>query len=76
MKSDKTFPSVLVTLIILSAIFFVIERMAGRGRNRVQMVIHRGRYPENFGIYEPMPKGHLWGQFAWILRCGKKVDPA
>jgi len=39
----------------------------------------RGRYPENFGICEPMPKdylGQLWEPFAWILRRGKKVDPA
>lgn len=39
----------------------------------------RGRYPENFGIYEPMPKGflgQLWEPFAWLMRRGKKVDPA
>jgi sterol desaturase/sphingolipid hydroxylase (fatty acid hydroxylase superfamily) len=39
----------------------------------------KGRYPENFGICEPMPKdylGQLWEPFAWILRRGKKVDPA
>lgn len=39
----------------------------------------RGRYPENFGICEPMPKGflgQLWEPFAWLLRRGKKVDPA
>jgi sterol desaturase/sphingolipid hydroxylase (fatty acid hydroxylase superfamily) len=39
----------------------------------------KGRYPENFGICEPMPKGYLgqlWEPFAWILRRGKKVDPA
>ena len=38
----------------------------------------RGRWPENFGIYEPMPKGYfgqLWEPFAWLLRRGKKVDP-
>lgn len=38
----------------------------------------KGRYPENFGICEPMPKGYfgqLWEPFAWILRRGKKVDP-
>ena len=37
-----------------------------------------GRYPENFGICEPMPKGYfgqLWEPFAWIMRRGKKVDP-
>ena len=42
MKADKTFLSVLVTLIILSAIFFVIERIAGRGRNRIQPVFRKG----------------------------------
>jgi hypothetical protein len=39
----------------------------------------RGRYPENFGICEPMPAGYLgqlWEPFAWQLRRGKKVDPA
>jgi sterol desaturase/sphingolipid hydroxylase (fatty acid hydroxylase superfamily) len=38
----------------------------------------KGRYPENFGICEPMPSGYfgqLWEPFAWILRRGKKVDP-
>jgi sterol desaturase/sphingolipid hydroxylase (fatty acid hydroxylase superfamily) len=38
----------------------------------------KGRYPENFGICEPMPKGYLgqlWEPFAWNLRRGKKVDP-
>jgi sterol desaturase/sphingolipid hydroxylase (fatty acid hydroxylase superfamily) len=42
MRTDKTFLSVLATLIILSAIFFVIERVAGRGRNRVQPVFRQG----------------------------------
>lgn len=39
----------------------------------------RGRYPENFGICEPMPKGFLgqfWEPFAWLRRRGRKVDPA
>ena len=39
----------------------------------------KGRYPENFGICEPMPKGWLgqmWEPFAWIRRRGKKVNPA
>jgi sterol desaturase/sphingolipid hydroxylase (fatty acid hydroxylase superfamily) len=38
----------------------------------------KDRYPENFGICEPMPKGYLgqlWEPFAWIMRRGKKVDP-
>jgi sterol desaturase/sphingolipid hydroxylase (fatty acid hydroxylase superfamily) len=42
MKPDKTFFSVLITLVILSIVFFVIERIAGRGRNRVQPVFRRG----------------------------------
>ena len=42
MKPDKTFLSVLVTLVILSVIFFVIERIAGRGRNRVQPIFRKG----------------------------------
>ena len=39
----------------------------------------KGRYPENFGICEPMPNGilgQMWEPFAWILRRGKKVDPS
>jgi sterol desaturase/sphingolipid hydroxylase (fatty acid hydroxylase superfamily) len=38
----------------------------------------KGRYPEHFGICEPMPNsylGQLWEPFAWLLRRGKKVDP-
>jgi sterol desaturase/sphingolipid hydroxylase (fatty acid hydroxylase superfamily) len=38
----------------------------------------KDRYPENFGICEPMPKsylGQLWEPFAWLLRRSKKVDP-
>jgi len=38
----------------------------------------RGRFPENFGICEPMPKsylGQLWEPFAWLGRRGRKVDP-
>lgn len=39
----------------------------------------KGRYPENFGICEPMPKGYLgqlWEPFAWLFGRRKKVDPA
>jgi sterol desaturase/sphingolipid hydroxylase (fatty acid hydroxylase superfamily) len=39
----------------------------------------RDRWPENFGICEPMPKGfvgQLWEPFAALLRQRKKVDPA
>ena len=46
MKPDKTFFSVLVTLIVLSTIFFVIERIAGRGRNRVQPIIRKGWFTD------------------------------
>lgn len=38
----------------------------------------KGRFPENFGICEPMPQGYvgqLWEPFAWLLRRGKKIDP-
>lgn len=38
----------------------------------------RGRYPENFGICEPMPSGYLgqlWEPFAWLGRRGRKIDP-
>ncbi len=38
----------------------------------------RGRWPENFGINEPMPAGYLgqlWEPFAWLKRGRKKVDP-
>ena len=39
----------------------------------------KGKYPENFGICEPMPKGivgQLWEPFAWLRRRGRKVDPS
>jgi sterol desaturase/sphingolipid hydroxylase (fatty acid hydroxylase superfamily) len=40
MKPDPTFPRALVALILLSVIFFVIERMVGRGR--AQPIVRRG----------------------------------
>ncbi|MEI6713531.1 MAG: sterol desaturase family protein [Verrucomicrobiota bacterium] len=46
MKSDKTFLSVLLILIGLSAIFFVIERVVGRGRNRIQPIIRKGWFTD------------------------------
>ena len=46
MKADKTFLSVLVTLTLLSVIFFVIERIAGRGRNRIQPVFRKGWFTD------------------------------
>jgi sterol desaturase/sphingolipid hydroxylase (fatty acid hydroxylase superfamily) len=39
----------------------------------------RGRWPENFGIHEPMPAGYLgqlWAPFAWLRRGEKKTDPS
>ncbi len=38
----------------------------------------RDRWPENFGICEPMPAGYLgqlWAPFAWLRRKDRKVDP-
>jgi sterol desaturase/sphingolipid hydroxylase (fatty acid hydroxylase superfamily) len=46
MKSDQTFLSVLITLLLLSAVFFVIERIAGRGRNRIQPIFRRGWFTD------------------------------
>lgn len=46
MKTDKTFLSVFITLLILAAIFFFIERIAGRGRNRAQPVFRRGWFTD------------------------------
>ncbi len=37
-----------------------------------------GRWPENFGINEPMPAGYLgqvWEPFAWLRRGKRKIDP-
>jgi len=42
MKTDKTFLGALATLVVLSAIFFLVERVAGRGRNREQPVFRQG----------------------------------
>ena len=46
MKPDQTFLGVLITLIALSVIFFVVERIAGRGRNREQPVFRRGWFTD------------------------------
>lgn len=46
MNPNKTFLSVIVTLILLSGIFFVVERIAGRGRNRVQPIIRKGWFTD------------------------------
>jgi sterol desaturase/sphingolipid hydroxylase (fatty acid hydroxylase superfamily) len=38
----------------------------------------RGRWPENFGIHEPMPQGYLgqmWAPFARLRQGAKKIDP-
>jgi sterol desaturase/sphingolipid hydroxylase (fatty acid hydroxylase superfamily) len=49
MKTDNTglgvleaLVGVLAALVVLAAVFFVIERLAGRGRNRVQPILRRG----------------------------------
>jgi sterol desaturase/sphingolipid hydroxylase (fatty acid hydroxylase superfamily) len=42
MNFDRTFPNALLTLLFLSAIFFVIERIAARGRNRIQPILRKG----------------------------------
>ncbi len=42
MNSNRTILSVAISLLILAAIFFVIERIAGRGRNREQPILRRG----------------------------------
>jgi sterol desaturase/sphingolipid hydroxylase (fatty acid hydroxylase superfamily) len=41
-NTDKTIFSVAVTLVILGSIFFVIERVIARGRNRAQPIIRKG----------------------------------
>ena len=46
MKSHQTLLGVAVTLLVLSVIFLLIERVAGRGRNRVQPVIRRGWFTD------------------------------
>jgi len=46
MSSDRTLLSVLVAFLVLAAIFFVIERIVGRGRNRVQPVFRRGWFTD------------------------------
>lgn len=38
----------------------------------------RNRWPENFGICEPMPNGYfgqLWAPFVYLLRRDRKIDP-
>jgi sterol desaturase/sphingolipid hydroxylase (fatty acid hydroxylase superfamily) len=38
----------------------------------------KGRFPEDFGIFEPMPQGYfaqLWEPFAVLVRRQKKADP-
>lgn len=42
MRPDRTFLSVLIALLVLSLIFFVIERVCGRGGGRKQPVFRRG----------------------------------
>ena len=42
MKSDQTFLGALIALVVLSAIFLVIERVVARGRGRKQPILRRG----------------------------------
>jgi len=42
MKADKTIVSVFVTLLILGAIFFFIERLLGRHSGRAQPILRKG----------------------------------
>ena len=44
MKHDRTFLSVLIGLVVLSALFFVIERLVGRGRQ--QPVFRKGWFTD------------------------------
>jgi len=46
MKTNQTIIGVAVTLLVLAVIFLLIERVAGRGRNRVQPVIRRGWFTD------------------------------
>lgn len=42
MKSNQTFLGALIALVVLSAIFLVIERVVARGRGRNQPILRRG----------------------------------
>ncbi|WP_348246346.1 hypothetical protein, partial [Salmonella enterica] len=42
MKQSQTFLGALTALVILSVVFLIVERVVGRGRNRIQPVIRRG----------------------------------
>jgi hypothetical protein len=57
MNTDKTIISVAVSLVILGSIFFVIERIIGRGRNRAQPIIRRGWLTDVIYWFEPP---HVW----------------
>lgn len=46
MNESKTFASVAVTLLVLSGIFFCIERITGRGRNRQQSIFRAGWFTD------------------------------
>ena len=46
MKPNQTLLGVAVTLLVLSAVFLLIERVAGRGRNRAQPVMRRGWFTD------------------------------
>jgi sterol desaturase/sphingolipid hydroxylase (fatty acid hydroxylase superfamily) len=46
MKSNQTLLGVTLALLVLSAVFLLIERVAGRGRNRAQPVLRRGWFTD------------------------------
>lgn len=42
MNTDRTILSVAISLLILRSVFFVSERVIGRGQNRLQPIIRKG----------------------------------
>jgi len=68
MNKDKTFLSVLVTLIILSAIFFVIERLLGRGRQ--QPIIRRGWWTDVIYWFFTVLVAKPFVRFMFIIPIG------
>jgi hypothetical protein len=75
MNPDKTILTVLVTLIILYAIFFVIQLILARGRNRAQPVIRRAWLTDVIYWFTTVML-QMCEPFAWNLRFGRKVDLA
>jgi hypothetical protein len=75
MNPDKTILTVFVTLSILYAIFFVVQLILARGRNRAQPVIRRGWLTDVIYWFTTLML-QMCEPFAWNLRCGRKVDRA